>query len=78
LQRIANTGLRVFNLLCQRPLTTLTEASKQTGLTFPAVAKGMETLIRLGIAKEVSGRKRDRVFAYDRYLAILNEGTEPM
>jgi len=76
--RIANTALRIFNLLCQRPLTTLTKASKQTGLTFPAVAKGMETLVRLGIAKEVSGRKRDRVFAYDRYLAILNEGTEPM
>jgi hypothetical protein len=56
----------------------LTKASKQTRLTFPAVAKGMETLVRLGIAKEVSGRKRDRVFAYDRYLAILNEGTEPM
>lgn len=29
-----------------------------------------------GIARELTGRRRNRVFVYDRYLAILNEGTE--
>jgi hypothetical protein len=38
----------------------------------------MERLVRLGIARELTGKKRDRVFAYDRYLAILSEGTEPL
>jgi hypothetical protein len=38
----------------------------------------MGVLIALGIAKELTGRKRDRVFAYDRYLAVLQEGTEPL
>ena len=33
-------------------------------------------LVGLGIARELTGRRRNRVFAYDRYLAILNEGTE--
>lgn len=41
--------------------------------TVPASAKGMEQLVRLGIAREVTGRKRNRVFAYERYLAVLNE-----
>ena len=76
--RMASTALRVFNALCARPLLTLNETCKRVGLTFPAVAKGMETLAKLGIAREITGRKRNRVFAYDRYLAILNEGTEPL
>jgi hypothetical protein len=38
----------------------------------------MRVLTKLGIAREQTGRKRNRVFAYDRYLAILNEGTEPL
>jgi hypothetical protein len=29
-----------------------------------------------GIAKELTGKKRNRVFGYSRYLAILAEGTE--
>jgi hypothetical protein len=32
----------------------------------------------LGIVKERTDGRRNRVFAYDRYLAILNEGTEPL
>ena len=50
----------------------------RTGLSFPAVSRGMETLVALGIARELTGQKRHRLFAYDRYLAILNEGTEPL
>ena len=38
----------------------------------------MQALVGLGIARELSGRRRDRVFAYDRYLAILAEETEPV
>jgi hypothetical protein len=38
----------------------------------------MKVLTKLRIARELTGRKRDRIFAYDRYLAILNEGTEPL
>ena len=34
----------------------------------------MEHLVAHGIAQEVTGRKRDRVFAYREYLAALNEG----
>lgn len=33
-------------------------------------------LQRLGIVREITGRKRERVFACSAYLAILNEGAE--
>jgi hypothetical protein len=46
-------------------------------MSFPSAAKGMDALVRLGIARELTGQRRNRVFAYERYLSILNEGTEP-
>jgi hypothetical protein len=36
----------------------------------------MTLLVDLGIARELTGRRRNRLFVYDRYLTILNEGTE--
>ncbi|HEY65936.1 MAG TPA: Fic family protein [Caldilineae bacterium] len=76
--RVANTALRIFNTLCERPILTLNEVSRRTGLTFPTATKGMRVLVELGIAREITGRKRNRIFVYDRYLSILSEGTEPL
>jgi hypothetical protein len=38
----------------------------------------MLALEGLGIVREITGRKRNRVFAYDHYLTILNEGAEAL
>jgi Fic family protein len=76
--RAAGSALRVHDILRARPVTTLNVVSQRTGLSFPAATSGMRVLTKLGIAREQTGRKRNRVFAYDRYLSILNEGTEPL
>jgi Fic family protein len=76
--RLAGSALRVHEALQARPVTTLTAIRARTGLSFPAVAAGMGVLAQLGVARELTGRKRDRVFAYDQYLAVLQEGTEPL
>jgi cell filamentation protein, protein adenylyltransferase len=47
-------------------------------MSFPSAAKGMDALMQLSIARELTGQRRNRVFIYDRYLSILNEGTEPL
>jgi hypothetical protein len=57
-------------------VTSLKLVSSRAALSFPAATSGMRMLADLGIARELTGRRRNRVFAYDRYLAILNEGTE--
>ena len=72
------TALRIFDALCDRPVITLKEVVQRTGLTFATAAKGMGILEELSIAREITGKKRNRVFAYYRYLAILSEGTEPL
>jgi Fic family protein len=74
--RRAGSALRVLEVMQNRPLRSLTRLQDTTGLSFPAVSGAMGLLVELGIAREVTGKRRNRVFAYDRYLAILNEGTE--
>jgi len=37
----------------------------------------INTLVSLGIARELSGQRRGRVWAYEEYLGLLAAGTEP-
>ena len=53
----------------------MTGAAQRTGLSFPGASDGMKLLGELGIVRELTGKKRNRVYAYDRYLAMLAEGT---
>lgn len=74
--RRARSMLRVHEVLKARPLTSLQEVVHRTGLTFPTAGAAMDALMALGIAREITGKRRNRIFGYDRYLSILNEGTE--
>jgi len=71
------TLVRTFDLLRATPLVSIQNLTPRLGVSFPTAARAVETLMRLGILREITGRLRDRVFVYDRYLSILAEGTEP-
>lgn len=68
--------LRVHDALMAKPVTSLPEIGRVTGLTPPTAGSAMDGLVSPGIAREITGKRRDRVFAYNQYLSILNEGTE--
>lgn len=72
--RSAGTALRVYHALRQRILVTATHLTHELDLTWPAVQGALTRLEALGIAREITGRARDRVYAYDRQLALLNQG----
>ena len=74
--RVAGSALRVYRALQERPIASLAHVAGQTGLSFPAAASGMRALERLGIVRELTGKRRNRLFGYEAYLSILNEGTE--
>jgi Fic family protein len=74
--RRAGSALRVHEALKARPIQSLPALCAATGLSFPAASSAMDLLVQLGIARERTGKRRNRLFVYDRYLAILNEGTE--
>ena len=76
--RAAGSALRVHLTLQERPIVSLQKLVDRTNLSFPAVSAGMKVLENLGVAQELTGRKRNRLFGYGRYIAILGEGTEPL
>ncbi|MCX7819355.1 MAG: Fic family protein [Kiritimatiellae bacterium] len=78
LGRSAANALRVFDAFRARPLATVNSLAARARISFPTAARAVEALGRLGIVRELTGRKRERIFAYQRYLDILNEGTEPL
>lgn len=76
--RAAGSALRVHAALRERPVVSFKEICRRTGLSFPAATTGMNVLLKLGVARELTGRRRNRLFAYDRFLSLLTEGTEPL
>lgn len=78
LGRPAASVLRVFQHMQRNPIVAIPTTAKKIGISAPTVAKSLGHMISLGILHEVTGRERHRLFVYDKYLAILNEGTEPI
>jgi len=74
--RRAGSAMRVHEAFKARPVTSMQGLRARSGLSFPATTAGMELLRELDIARELTGKRRNRVFAYDAYLSILNEGAE--
>jgi hypothetical protein len=72
----AGSALRVHETLKARRLRSITDLAATTGLSYPAAAAAVEALVALGVAREFTGRRRDRLFVYERYVAILGEGTQ--
>jgi Fic family protein len=76
--RVSPSVLRVHEMLQRKPLSNVSGATKQLGLSEPTVQKSLDIMIKLGIVRELTGRQRRRVYAYSDYLDILKQGTEPL
>jgi len=78
LGRASSSVLRVYQHLQRNPIVSIPATAGKIGISAPTVAKSLEHLQRLGILRETTGRERHRLFVYEPYLSILNEGTEPL
>ena len=74
--RRAGSALRVHEALQERPILSIPEICKRTRLAFPTVSAAMQLLEGEGLVREITGFSRNRVYVYDEYLRILNEGVE--
>ena len=74
--RRIGSALRVHEALMFRPITTIAEICERTNLTFPTVSASMRMLVDLQIAREITGKAHNRIFAYYRFISVLAEGTE--
>lgn len=78
LGRPAASALRVHQHMQSKPIISVPAAAQELSLTAPTVRKSIGHLVELGIAREITGKQRGRLFVYNGYLNILNQGTEPL
>ena len=67
---------RVHDHFQQRPINNSLAIKNELQLAPATIQAALKKLCNLGILKEISDRKRDRVYAYKAYIDILSEGNE--
>lgn len=70
--------LQAHEQLQRVPLLSASKAAAKMNVSLPTATKAMQRLQTLGIVREITGGKYGRLYAYDAYLSILSEGTEPL
>lgn len=76
LGRAAASTLQVHRALMEHPIATSNSLVEKTGITPATVNKALGHLEQLGIVKELTAQKRNRLFSYAGYIEIMNRGTE--
>lgn len=76
-RRAVGSALQVHHALQQRPVASVPLLVEATSLSAPTVGAALQMLQNLEIVRELTGKRRNRLFGYDRYVALLSEGTQP-
>lgn len=66
-------AIQLLDRLPSTPVVTVPTVADLLTVTAPTARKAIEILEAAGILRETSGKQRDRVYAYEAYLAILTE-----
>jgi len=72
LGRGAPSALLIYQLAQANPIFSIKHAASQTQLSFPTASAAIQRLGEAGILQESSGKRRDRLFLYTKYLDVLN------
>jgi Fic family protein len=73
--RASENLVKLLTYLEASPIIEISKTSEDLDVVYNTVAKAVEKLVDLGILKQTDETKRNRVFAYEEYLAILRKDT---
>lgn len=68
-----NTAKILLDYLFQQPIVDAEVVSKQTGISLVSSYKLLDDFMRLGILKEMTGAKRNRLFAFEEYFTLFKK-----
>lgn len=66
-------GLRLLESLYTSPMLFIGSAANRLDIHYVTATKLVSRFQDLGLLKEITGRKRDRIFSYDAYLDLFRE-----
>ncbi|MEJ0062369.1 MAG: Fic family protein [Alphaproteobacteria bacterium] len=73
----AASVLAVHAYLQRHPVATTAKIRTACNVSLPTALRALGVLEELGIVREMTGKERHKVFSYQAYLDILNQGTRP-
>lgn len=82
-EKIASMGRVRFSCeqtlehLKKLPQITVPLLASELSFTAPTARSALNQMVNAGILEEISGKKRDKIYVYRKYLSILEEGAEP-
>lgn len=76
LKRISGSAHLIHKSMLERPIASPNWIQEKTRLAPATVNACLRELEQLGIVKEVTGQKRNRLYSYVEYIRIMNKGTE--
>lgn len=73
-KKLSNSAnaLRLLDHLFAKPITTVRVAEAELGCSYVTAANAIDSLLDLGILREISGQKRNRRYRYDVYLDLFS------
>ena len=69
--RVGAVALRLFELLPLMPRFTIEQVRQKLDTTFPTATAAVKLLQDLGMLSELTGQKKNRLFSYAAYVALL-------
>jgi Fic family protein len=71
--RGAASALLIYRYAQANPLFSIKNAAQEMKVSFPTASAAVIRMVDAGILRESSGRRRDRLFLYAKYLDVLNQ-----
>ncbi len=69
-------GVNLLESLLRFPIISIPEVKNRLHIGFGAVNRLINEFVGLDILKEITSRKRNRLFAYTKHLDLLPSGTD--
>lgn len=67
----ARTARAALNVLYRTPLVSSADLERALDISTPTANTLIRELIRVGVLKEITGQRRGRIYAFDRYLKLF-------
>jgi Fic family protein len=75
---LPTNGLRLLDVLYRRPLVDVNRIKGELGISFATANKLVEQFEAHDLVREITGRRRDRIFRFEPYLELFDEDSDKL
>lgn len=72
-QGLGDNALRLLSALFRQPMINVNLAASLLGTTYPTASRLVTGLEELGILREITGRRRSRIYRYEPYVSLFDD-----